>query len=277
MTEHAHVEDEVLSAFVDGECTEEESATVLAALAECPECSDRHREMTAVVQAVRSLPRERAGELALDFEPIPTRAWRPWHSPRLVGATALAAALLTGALLGPRVIPDWMVGGGTVATTGLGLQSNLHQSAIPGAAPQISRELYGAATHVNLKNGGTLAIASTSLTWKTGQRVPLQLVLNGSSAGVSDYSLRASGAVSMVIATGPKVAADQAAGGPSNSTSGGEGRTAPAAQVIFDGDWSAQSADGTPLPPGVYTVTATVTLGDGTTTTVSMQLQLTAS
>lgn len=95
----AHIDDEILSAFVDDQLTPDEKAQVQAHLDACSACQQRLEELLAVATLLRRLPDV---DLPRDFSLGPRRVADPpnvtrlrrWYTVTRVGAATLAAAWL---------------------------------------------------------------------------------------------------------------------------------------------------------------------------------------
>jgi anti-sigma factor RsiW len=287
--DHAHLDDEVLSAHIDGESTRAEAAAVSAALGACPACAGRHQDLLRVALAVRSLPSEPppAAEALPVAQALTLRGLLPGglRSPRLMALASLAAAAAVGFLVGPDVIP--------------GLRP---QATLPAAGAPYAPDLHAVVTDLPvsataaLPAGGSVTLSTAGGRYQPRQSVPVRLILHGTLYDATSVSVTAVGQqLALVIAsTDVSLSGTGTAGHTAHSPtpaplafSGGGGvaqgssgrKLVAAAQphdvALLDDQWAATTPQGAPLDPGSYELIAHINLADGTSVEVRLPIQIT--
>ncbi len=93
---------ELISAFLDGECTKTETEIVREHLRACPDCRAYHERLSSTLRMLRDLPQERPGSDSLTRT---ARALKNESAAEMRHSTSLSAALLwTGAVAAAVVI-----------------------------------------------------------------------------------------------------------------------------------------------------------------------------
>jgi anti-sigma factor RsiW len=135
-TEHGYVE-ERLSAYLDGELTQQEQSIVERHLARCQDCRwnlDTLRQTVQWVQELPSVPVPRVFTIPVPAEPARAPR-RRWGVPLLQGATALVALMLVFVVAGDFIL--------TGPWSGLPLAAPGASEAAPtgAAAPDVARQV----------------------------------------------------------------------------------------------------------------------------------------